>query len=390
MPGLQPTGHARVSGRPLPLVVSTGPGAFMTLAPLMEAFTAFVPVVVIASQIDAEAIGKGRGHLHETPDQTASFAPLVKWTGRANSTAEIPVVLAEAWRRAATPPQGPVYVEVPFDVLHAPYGRGIRARAGRKPRARSSSVCRGARSRCQVACGRGAAARGRRRGSRTLRRHRRAARARRSARLACGDDVHRQGSVSGAESAFGRERVGRRSAPAADHRGRRRARGRLLARLRVHGQLPWLCRHPDSDRRSPGADRCERRCHRPRRRCEDHAAGAPRSDRGKRFTSRRGARGSSSRARRARPRRAERSPSGGAARDHRGRPPDRRGGSVGLDDSRVHGLLVPPCLRPAEIPLPGRLEHARVRLARRTRRCGRAAGNDKCLLWPGTAASSTA
>ena len=112
-------GYARVTGKPAPLVVSTGPGAFMTLAPLVEAFSAFVPVVVVASQIDADAIGGGHGHLHETPDQAASFAPLVKWTARARSTLEIPTVLAEAWRRAATPPQGPVYVEIPYDVLLA-------------------------------------------------------------------------------------------------------------------------------------------------------------------------------------------------------------------------------------------------------------------------------
>jgi acetolactate synthase-1/2/3 large subunit len=118
--GFAADGYARVTGQPAPLVVSTGPGAFMTLAPLMEALMAFVPVVVIATQIDADAIGKGRGELHETPDQAASFAPLVKWTARAGTTAEIPVALAEAWRRAATPPQGPVYVEVPFDVLVAP------------------------------------------------------------------------------------------------------------------------------------------------------------------------------------------------------------------------------------------------------------------------------
>jgi acetolactate synthase I/II/III large subunit len=110
-------GYARVTGRPTPVVVSTGPGAFMTLAPLMEAFTAFVPVVVVSSQIKSSAIGQGRGELHETPDQAASFAPLVKWTGRARTTEEIPAVLAEAWRRAATPPQGPAYVEVPYDVL---------------------------------------------------------------------------------------------------------------------------------------------------------------------------------------------------------------------------------------------------------------------------------
>lgn len=111
---------ARVTGRPTPLVVSTGPGAFMTLAPLMEAFMAFVPIVVVSTQIDSGAIGGGYGHLHETPDQAGSFAPLVKWTGRAGSAAEIPEVLAEAWRRAATAPQGPVYVEVPYDVLLSP------------------------------------------------------------------------------------------------------------------------------------------------------------------------------------------------------------------------------------------------------------------------------
>ncbi len=33
-------------------------------------------------------------------------------------------MLEEAWRRAATPPQGPVYVEVPFDVLHAAAPQG--------------------------------------------------------------------------------------------------------------------------------------------------------------------------------------------------------------------------------------------------------------------------
>jgi acetolactate synthase-1/2/3 large subunit len=112
-------GYARVTGRPAPVVVSTGPGAFMTLGPLTEAFTAFVPVVVVSSQIKSAAIGKGRGELHETPDQAASFAPLVKWTGRAATTDDIPAVLAEGWRRAATPPQGPVYVEVPYDVLRA-------------------------------------------------------------------------------------------------------------------------------------------------------------------------------------------------------------------------------------------------------------------------------
>jgi acetolactate synthase I/II/III large subunit len=118
-------GYARVTRKPAPLLVSTGPGAFMTLGALMEAFTAFVPVVVVSSQIRSDALGQGRGELHETPDQTASFVPLVKWTGRAHSPEEIPSTLAEAWRRAQTPPSGPVYVEVPYDVLRAPAEHGV-------------------------------------------------------------------------------------------------------------------------------------------------------------------------------------------------------------------------------------------------------------------------
>jgi acetolactate synthase-1/2/3 large subunit len=117
--GFAADGYARVSGRPAPLLLSTGPGALISLAALMEAASAHVPVVAIASQIPSELIGKGRGYLHELPDQLASFAPVVKWAARAGSAEEIPGVLAEAWRRSLTPPSGPVFLEVPVDYLTA-------------------------------------------------------------------------------------------------------------------------------------------------------------------------------------------------------------------------------------------------------------------------------
>jgi acetolactate synthase-1/2/3 large subunit len=115
--GFAADGYARASGKPAPLLLSTGPGALNSLTALMEAASAHVPVVAIASQIPRELIGQGRGYLHELPDQRASFAPLVKWTGRAERTAELPDVLAEAWRQALTPPSGPVFAEIPVDVL---------------------------------------------------------------------------------------------------------------------------------------------------------------------------------------------------------------------------------------------------------------------------------
>lgn len=115
--GFAADGYARVSRRPAPLLLSTGPGALISLAALMEAASSHVPVVAISSQIPRELIGKGRGYLHELPDQLASFAPIVKSAARAETAEAIPELLAEAWRSALAPPAGPVYLEVPWDVL---------------------------------------------------------------------------------------------------------------------------------------------------------------------------------------------------------------------------------------------------------------------------------
>jgi acetolactate synthase I/II/III large subunit len=115
--GFAADGYARVSGRPAPLLLSTGPGALISLAALMEAASAHVPVVAVASQIPSELVGRRRGYLHELADQLASFAPVVKWSARAESAGAIPELLAEAWRRALTPPSGPVFIEIPVDYL---------------------------------------------------------------------------------------------------------------------------------------------------------------------------------------------------------------------------------------------------------------------------------
>ena len=115
--GFAADGYARVSGRPAPLLLSTGPGALISLAALMEADGAGVPVVAISSQIPSEGIGRRRGHLHELRDQIGSFRRVVKHAVTVPSAAAIPGLLEEAWRIASTAPSGPVFVEIPQDVL---------------------------------------------------------------------------------------------------------------------------------------------------------------------------------------------------------------------------------------------------------------------------------
>ncbi|HWT23125.1 MAG TPA: thiamine pyrophosphate-binding protein, partial [Solirubrobacteraceae bacterium] len=108
--GFAADGYARASGSAAALLLSTGPGALNALTALMEAATAHVPVVAISSQEPRALIGRGRGFLHELPDQRAVFAPVVKHAARAESGEGLPEVLAAAWRAALTPPAGPVYV----------------------------------------------------------------------------------------------------------------------------------------------------------------------------------------------------------------------------------------------------------------------------------------
>jgi acetolactate synthase-1/2/3 large subunit len=114
-------GHARTTGRVTPLIVSTGPGALLTLAGLHEAISSSSPVLGISSQIPSDGLGgRRRGYLHELPDQQASFRDVVKSVHVVRTSAQIPAALAEAWRIASTAPTGPVWVEIPQDVLAGP------------------------------------------------------------------------------------------------------------------------------------------------------------------------------------------------------------------------------------------------------------------------------
>ncbi|SFW89328.1 thiamine pyrophosphate-binding protein [Amycolatopsis australiensis] len=106
-----------------PLIVSTGPGALLTLASLQESRAASVPVLGISSQVPVAGLGGGRhGYLHELPDQQASFRDVVKSVHVVRRASQIPSALREAWTSAATAPYGPVWVEIPQDVLLGPAG----------------------------------------------------------------------------------------------------------------------------------------------------------------------------------------------------------------------------------------------------------------------------
>jgi acetolactate synthase I/II/III large subunit len=111
-------GYARTTGSPAALLVSTGPGALISLAALQEAAASSVPVVTVSSQIPRAGLGGLRkGYLHELRDQRASVRDVVKSATVVTQPGQLPSALAAAWETALTPPYGPTWVEVPQDVL---------------------------------------------------------------------------------------------------------------------------------------------------------------------------------------------------------------------------------------------------------------------------------
>lgn len=119
--GFAADAYARTTRGVAPLLVSTGPGALMTLAALQESAAASAAVLAIGSQVPVAGLGGGRhGYLHELPDQSASFRGVVKSVHTARTAAQIPSAVAEAWESAIGVPHGPVWLEIPQDVLLAP------------------------------------------------------------------------------------------------------------------------------------------------------------------------------------------------------------------------------------------------------------------------------
>ncbi|MFI0541821.1 thiamine pyrophosphate-binding protein [Streptomyces sp. WSLK1-3] len=118
--GFAADAYGRITGEAAPLLLSTGPGALTSLAALQEAAAASAPVLAISSQIPTAGLGGGRhGYLHELPDQAASFRGVVKSVHTVRAQSQIPSAIEAAWTSALTAPHGPVWVEIPQDVLLA-------------------------------------------------------------------------------------------------------------------------------------------------------------------------------------------------------------------------------------------------------------------------------
>ncbi len=112
-------GYARATGRAGVYAVVPGPGVLNTGAALVTALGCNVPVLCLTGQVPTEFLGKGRGHLHELPDQLATLRSLTKGAERINRPREAPARVAWAFQEMLSGRQGPVALEMPWEQFTA-------------------------------------------------------------------------------------------------------------------------------------------------------------------------------------------------------------------------------------------------------------------------------
>jgi acetolactate synthase-1/2/3 large subunit len=115
--GYMAFGYARSTGKPGVFSVVPGPGVLNAGAALLTAFGSNEPVLCLTGQVPTAFLGKGRGHLHEMPDQLATLRTFVKWAERIEYPANAPALVARAFQEMLSGRRGPVSLEMPWDVF---------------------------------------------------------------------------------------------------------------------------------------------------------------------------------------------------------------------------------------------------------------------------------
>jgi acetolactate synthase I/II/III large subunit len=115
--GYMAFGYARSSGRPGVFSVVPGPGVLNAGAAMLTAFGSNEPVLCLTGQVPTQFLGKGRGHLHEMPDQLATLRTFVKWAERIEYPGVAPTLVARAFQEMRSGRPGPVALEMPWDVF---------------------------------------------------------------------------------------------------------------------------------------------------------------------------------------------------------------------------------------------------------------------------------
>lgn len=134
--------HARTSGKPQMCMAQAGPGVTNILPGVSIAHFDKIPLVVVATCRSMTAQQRAARGLFQTAPQIELFRPITKYQATVQSPEAVDEVLAEAFRQATTGVPGPVFVQIPTDVMweEHDYGSLLPPAQTRAPRAAAPDV----------------------------------------------------------------------------------------------------------------------------------------------------------------------------------------------------------------------------------------------------------
>lgn len=107
--------YSRVLGKPGVCFAASGPGATNLITGVGNAFLDGVPVVALGG---ASALSQSGMGAFQEMDQVGMFKPITKWSERVMDVRRVPEIVNKAFRVATSGQPGPVYIDLPGDVLY--------------------------------------------------------------------------------------------------------------------------------------------------------------------------------------------------------------------------------------------------------------------------------
>jgi acetolactate synthase-1/2/3 large subunit len=108
--------HSRIRNEPAVCMAASGPGTTNLVTGLVNAFVDGAPVIALGGASEISQMGR-RGF--QEVDQLTMMKPIVRWAARIQEARRIPELVETAFREATTGGTGPVYLDLPGDVLYA-------------------------------------------------------------------------------------------------------------------------------------------------------------------------------------------------------------------------------------------------------------------------------
>jgi len=107
--------YSRVSGKPGICFAASGPGTTNLITGVGNAFLDAIPVIALGGASPLSEAGRGA---FQEMDQVGMFKPITKWSERVMDVRRIPEIINKAFRVATGGQPGPVYIDLPADVLY--------------------------------------------------------------------------------------------------------------------------------------------------------------------------------------------------------------------------------------------------------------------------------